>query len=100
MDSTHWRAGQLVIDVRPSGRLGDDNVNLNDEWLRFMNARDADLDPDPWSDADESSTHRYSFAGLVLSPGRHHHAVRRLRRRHGHGALPVQHRLGSLEQRR
>jgi micrococcal nuclease len=56
------------IDIHPDA-AGDDNVNLNDEWVRFVNAGDADLDLDHWTVADESASHRYTFAELVLPPG-------------------------------
>jgi micrococcal nuclease len=56
------------IDMHPDA-AGDDNVNLNDEWVRFVNAGDTDLDLEQWTVADESATHRYTFAELVLAPG-------------------------------
>jgi endonuclease YncB( thermonuclease family) len=56
------------IEIHPDAD-GDDNVNLNDEWVRFINAGDAEFDLDRWTVADESSTHRYTFAELVLGTG-------------------------------
>jgi micrococcal nuclease len=56
------------IDIHPDA-AGDDNVNLNDEWVRFINAGEADLDLDHWTVADESASHRYTFGELVLAPG-------------------------------
>lgn len=49
---------------------GDDNQNLNDEWVEFVNDGDADLDLTGWGVKDESATHRYRFPdGFVLAPG-------------------------------
>jgi micrococcal nuclease len=48
---------------------GDDNLNLNGEWVRFTNEGAAGLDLTGWLLADESSTHRYRFDELVLPPG-------------------------------
>ena len=56
------------IEIRPDA-AGDDNENLNDEWVRFINAGDTDVDLDHWTVADESASHRYTFAELVLVPG-------------------------------
>ena len=47
---------------------GDDNENLNGEWVRFTNTGSADLDLTGWQVADESSSHRYTFATLTLAP--------------------------------
>jgi micrococcal nuclease len=58
----------VEIDVRPNA-TGDDNINLNDEWVRFTNTGTAPLDIDGWTVRDESSTHRYMFADLLLPPG-------------------------------
>lgn len=49
--------------------MGDDSQNLNDEWVRFTNLGPVDLDLDGWMVRDESSSHRYRFAGLVLAAG-------------------------------
>jgi micrococcal nuclease len=48
---------------------GDDNVNLNEEWVRFTNRGDDDVDLTGWLVADESSSHRYTFDDLTLAPG-------------------------------
>jgi micrococcal nuclease len=48
---------------------GDDNFNLNEEWVRFTNTGAAPLDLTGWQVADESSSHRYEFDELVLAPG-------------------------------
>ena len=54
---------------RPSRCGGDDNTNLNDEWVRFTNAGTAPLDFNGWIVGDESSSHRYTFTDLVVEPG-------------------------------
>jgi endonuclease YncB( thermonuclease family) len=48
---------------------GDDNLNLNEEWVRFTNEGDAPLDLSGWLVADESSSHRYRFDELELAAG-------------------------------
>lgn len=48
---------------------GDDNVNLNGEWVRFTNTGDAPLDLTGWTVRDESSSHRYRFDDLTLVAG-------------------------------
>ena len=48
---------------------GDDNVNLNGEWVRFTNVGAEVVDLDGWEVADESASHRYRFADLRLDPG-------------------------------
>jgi micrococcal nuclease len=48
---------------------GDDNVNLNEEWVRFTNTGTESLDLTGWRVADESSSHRYQFSDLTLAPG-------------------------------
>ncbi len=58
----------VEIDLHPDA-AGDDNVNLNDEWVRFTNTGTAPLDLAGWTVRDESSTHRYTFADLVVQPG-------------------------------
>ena len=58
----------VEIDLHPDA-AGDDNVNLNDEWVRFTNTGTAPLDLAGWTVSDESSTHRYTFADLVVQPG-------------------------------
>lgn len=57
----------VVIDIHPDA-AGDDNANLNDEWVRFVNAGTSPLDLAGWVVRDESSSHRYTFADLVLPP--------------------------------
>lgn len=49
---------------------GDDNVNLNDEWVQFTNVAGRSVDMTGWQVADESASHRYTFGSLVLRSGR------------------------------
>jgi len=58
----------IVIDVNADAP-GDDNENLNGEWVRFTNGSDAPVDLDGWQVADESATHRHLFADRTLAPG-------------------------------
>lgn len=58
----------IAIEIRPDA-AGDDNVNLNDEWVRFINLGDDPLDLSGWTVADESATNRYRFDELVVAPG-------------------------------
>jgi len=48
---------------------GDDNDNLNDEWVTFTNTGTDPIDLSGWQVADESSSHRYSFGALTLAAG-------------------------------
>jgi micrococcal nuclease len=59
---------EIVIDVNADAP-GDDNVNLNGEWVTFTNAGAAAIDLDGWEVADESASHRYTFTDLRLEPG-------------------------------
>jgi micrococcal nuclease len=58
----------ITVEIRFDA-AGDDNHNLNDEWVRFTNAGAASVALDGWVVADESASHRYTFANLVLEPG-------------------------------
>lgn len=58
----------IGIEIHPDA-MGDDSLNLNDEWVRFINLGPVALDLDGWMVRDESSSHRYRFAGLVLPAG-------------------------------
>ena len=58
----------IVIDVNADAP-GDDNENLNGEWVRFTNGSDAPVDLDGWQVADESATHRHLFGDRTLAPG-------------------------------
>lgn len=48
---------------------GDDSLNLNGEWVTFLNSANEPLHLDGWTVADESSSHRYIFNDLVLPSG-------------------------------
>lgn len=49
---------------------GNDNENLNDEWVVVVNQGNEPADLTGWLIKDESSTHRFWFAaGTVLGPG-------------------------------
>lgn len=58
----------IRIEAHPDA-AGDDTANLNDEWVRFTNTGDAQVDLEGWTVRDESSSHRYRFSRLVLAPG-------------------------------
>lgn len=60
---------ELEIGLHPDA-AGDDNVNLNDEWIQITNVGDATVDMTGWQVADESASHRYTFGSLRLRPGR------------------------------
>ena len=57
----------IEVDVQYDA-AGDDNDNLNDEWVRFTNTGSAPVDLDGWIVADESASHRYTFQSLALAP--------------------------------
>jgi len=60
-----------VIEVEVNADApGDDSENLNGEWVRFTSVADKPIDLEDWVVADESASHRYSFDGFVLEPGR------------------------------
>lgn len=49
---------------------GNDNDNLNDEWVEFSNPGSSALDLTGWSVKDESASHRYYFpSGFSLGAG-------------------------------
>ena len=49
---------------------GDDNANLNGEWLRIQNSGDNLVDVTGWGIRDESASNRFEFpAGFSLAPG-------------------------------
>jgi micrococcal nuclease len=58
----------ITVEIRADA-AGDDNDNLNDEWVRFTNAGAGPVDLDGWIVADESASHRYRFASLMLDSG-------------------------------
>lgn len=62
---TNIRIGQIHYDASR-----DDNTNLNDEWVEFVNGGSDSVDLTGWVVKDESASHRYSLpAGFVLGPG-------------------------------
>jgi micrococcal nuclease len=74
-----WAAGacgdvvagaEVVISEIRFDAEGDDNQNLNDEWVRITNRGDAPVDLTGWVLKDTSATHRYRFpSGFVLDTG-------------------------------
>jgi micrococcal nuclease len=49
---------------------GNDNFNLNGEWVEIANSDDVPVELTGWVLKDESATHRYSFpGGFALTPG-------------------------------
>lgn len=60
---------ELVIDEVFWDAPGNDNENLNEEWIRISNAGDGLVDMTGWGIKDESASHRYQFPpGFVLAP--------------------------------
>jgi micrococcal nuclease len=61
--------GEVVIDALRFDADGDDNLNLNDEWVRIANRGSSAVDLTGWVLKDTSATHRYSFPqGFSLEP--------------------------------
>ena len=60
---------ELVIDEVRYDAPGNDNENLNEEWVRVSNAGEGLVDMTGWGIKDESASHRYRFpSGFVLAP--------------------------------
>jgi len=60
----------VVIDAIRFDADGDDNENLNDEWVRIANRSASPVDLTGWVLKDTSATHRYPFpSGFSLDPG-------------------------------
>ena len=58
-----------IVELRYDAE-GDDNQNLNDEWVRIRNESADPVDLTDWRIRDESATNRYSFPrGFTLEPG-------------------------------
>lgn len=58
-----------IIELRYDAE-GNDNENLNDEWIRIRNQGDTHVDLTRWGIKDESATNRYTFpSGFSLAPG-------------------------------
>ena len=62
-------AAGLVIATINADAAGNDNENLNDEYVVLENRGDSALDLRGWTVAD-AAAHRYTFDALSLSPGR------------------------------
>jgi micrococcal nuclease len=60
-------------DIQISGiradAFGDDNRNLNDEWIQFTNVGKRSIDMTNWTVADESASNRYRFGVFRLAAG-------------------------------
>ncbi|WP_049987922.1 lamin tail domain-containing protein [Halobellus rufus] len=60
--------GPLVVEEIHEDAAGNDNENLNDEYVVFRNVADRELDLSGWTVADEVG-HEYTFAeGTTLAP--------------------------------
>ncbi|HUG07278.1 MAG TPA: lamin tail domain-containing protein [Acidimicrobiia bacterium] len=58
-----------IIELRYDAE-GNDNENLNDEWIKIRNQGDTYVDLTRWGVKDESATNRYTFpSGFSLAPG-------------------------------
>lgn len=58
-----------IVDWRPDA-VGNDNDNLNDEWIQIGNEGSNPLDLTGWVIRDESTVNRYPFpGGFTLAPG-------------------------------
>jgi micrococcal nuclease len=62
------RAGLSIVALQYDAP-GDDNRNLNGEWVRIANTGPKPVDLTGWTLKDESSLHRFSFpVGFTLDP--------------------------------
>lgn len=60
----------VVIDAIRFDADGDDNQNLDDEWVRIANRGGSAVDLTGWVLKDTSASHRYAFpSGFVLEAG-------------------------------
>jgi micrococcal nuclease len=60
---------EVVISEIRFDADGDDNENLNDEWVRITNGGDSAVDLTGWALKDTSASHRYAFPnGFLLEP--------------------------------
>ncbi len=63
-------AGTLQIGQIHYDAEGNDNDNLNDEWVEFTNPGPGSIDLTGWEIKDESASHRYPFpGGFTLAAG-------------------------------
>jgi micrococcal nuclease len=60
---------ELQVSLIRADALGDDNKNLNDEWVQFTNVGRTTIDMTGWEIADESASNRYRFGTFRLAPG-------------------------------
>ena len=61
--------GNIAIGEIRFDADGNDNFNLNDEWIELANRGTAPVDLSGWGVKDESASHRYEFpAGFTLDP--------------------------------
>lgn len=60
--------GVIEVEINPDAP-GDDNDNLNGEWIRITNISGESLELAGWMVADESASHRYEFGEIALGPG-------------------------------
>lgn len=56
-------AGAITIGTIRYDADGNDNFNLNDEWVELTNPGESVLDLTGWGVKDESASHRYRFPG-------------------------------------
>nr|WP_303647115.1 lamin tail domain-containing protein [Haloarchaeobius salinus] len=61
-------AGQLSLVEVHADAAGNDNENLNDEYLVFENTGDSTLDLGGWV-LEDAAGHRYTFPTVTLAPG-------------------------------
>jgi micrococcal nuclease len=61
---------ELIITELGYDPPGDDNRDLNEEYIRIRNEGDSATDMSGWTIKDESSSNRYTFpAGFSIAPG-------------------------------
>jgi len=63
---TEGASGLRIADIHADA-AGNDNENLNDEYVTLTNAGDAALDLSGWTVSDEAG-HQYTFTNLTLDP--------------------------------
>ena len=61
-------ASRISLSVRADAP-GDDNANLNGEWVEVRNTGEELLDLSGWTVKDESASHRHTFADATVGPG-------------------------------
>ncbi|AJF27423.1 endonuclease [Haloarcula hispanica] len=63
---TESASGVEIAEIHPDA-TGNDNENLNDEYVTLTNTGDAALDLSGWTVSDEAG-HQYAFTDLTLDP--------------------------------